>query len=91
MAEVLATDGCPIVAAYLTRRRRGFGRFYLVPCPYCEYVHLHGDREGRRITHCGGAAPAREYQLKHAGPVPKWVRRLRDTGKRVVAFSEPGP
>jgi hypothetical protein len=61
--ELLATDGPPTVAAYLTRRRRGFGRFYLVPCPFCGVVHLHG-REGRRTADCRGGP---EYKPEVCG------------------------
>lgn len=25
---------------------------WIVPCPYCERVHLHGPGEGNRLSHC---------------------------------------
>lgn len=45
---------------------------WLVPCPFCGRIHLHGPMEGHRVAHCGGHPnePRSGYYIRLAGQAP---------------------
>jgi hypothetical protein len=59
----------PVVKAYapgpaLLKKYPSLKPSWIVPCPFCERIHVHGASEGRREEHCPRGGPAWLYDFK---------------------------